>query len=91
MDSFEIQFAEEKWQKDFKTLDKQADDFRDYFFKHRSCRCHIHSCRHFKKANSELFDEGFHELCNRAIRIGTLTMYDCAPELFKTKPKIRLK
>ena len=85
IDTFETQFMEEKWQKDFKKLEKEADDFRDYFDKNRKCRCNIYSCRHFKKANSELFDEKFHELVNRKMHIGLRTMMECAPELFEKK------
>ena len=88
-DPYETQFMEEKWQKDFKILEKKADDFRDYFDKNRKCRCNIYSCKHFKKANSELFDEKFHELVNRKMHIGLRTMKECAPELFVYKPKNR--
>ena len=67
----------------FEKLEKEANDFRDYFDKNRTCRCNIYSCQHFKKANSKLLDEKFYELFNKQMHIGLRTMMEYAPELFE--------
>jgi len=48
-DSFETEFMEEKWQKEFEAVEEGFDKFREFFDKNRSCKCEsVDECKHFE-------------------------------------------
>ncbi|MBN4046338.1 hypothetical protein JYT57_01530 [Nitrosarchaeum koreense] len=85
---FETQFMEEKWHKDYDKLKNEHEAFRNYFNKHRTCKCNIDLCKHLQKIEKKMFNPRYYELVNKHIIIGLQTMADDVPELFE-KPKLK--
>jgi len=82
-DSMEIELMRKKWLDDYRKLEKERDDFVNYFDKNRKCTCKIESCRHLKK--TEVMLEFQHKSWNlhiRHVNMGLRTLMVIIPEAF---------
>ena len=79
-------FTYEHWKVNYKKLRDEKKSFRNYFDKHRTCRCKIESCRHLKNTEKELeFKHKSWELHIQYMNMNLNKLMDTAPELFKVR------
>ena len=83
MTSFETEFMEEKWQKEFDKLEEGFDLFRDYFNKTKKCDCDIDECKHFDKALTKILGKKVDELWDLRLQIGFRTYKESVEPVLK--------
>lgn len=81
--TYETDFQEERWQKDYDNLKKEHESFIRYFDKNRTCRCDIDICRHLQKIEKKMFNPRYRKLVDREIIMGVQTLAHTMPELFE--------
>ena len=88
-DSMEIELMRKKWLEDYTKLEKERNDFVNYFEKNKKCKCKIESCRHLKKTEVMLeFQHKAWDLHIRHMNMGLRTLMTIIPESFnKTQVK----
>lgn len=68
-----IEKTQSEWDEKFDKLEKDFDNFRLYFDKHRTCKCKdVDDCRHFDKA-IQIFDKQLSELDQINLKLFGLT------------------
>ena len=76
----------QKWKENYEKLRKEQESFRNYFDKHRTCRCKIASCIHLQKTEKELeFKHKSWEIHIQYMNMSLGNLMNNAPELFTKK------
>ena len=71
----------EQWKKEYRKLRKEKESFRNYFDKHKTCKCKIASCKHLKATEKEL------EFKHKSWELHIQYMDMCRRKLMKNSPK----
>lgn len=83
-DSFETEFMEEKWQKEFEAVEEGFDKFREFFDKNRSCKCEsVDECKHFDKALTKVLGKKVDDLWDLRLQIGSRTYRESIEPILK--------
>ena len=59
-----------QWKSEFRKLDKEIDHFLKDFLQHKSCKCTIDECKHFKQNRKSLFGTRIDSLYDMKLKIG---------------------
>ena len=88
--SDQTNFTYRHWKESYEKLRNEKKSFRNYFDKHRKCRCKIESCKHLKNTEKELeFKHKSWELHIQYMNMSLGKLMENAPELFEKRKKLK--